>query len=156
MANNRHPWTPTDPVIKAAHDDCLLQFIRSAESSFDYVLAYAHDMTPIEQVVMYALHATRQWEPDLYIKPQYKVGKYTADFMVEFGSRGEKPTQYIIECDGHDFHERTKEQAQHDKERDRHMQSLGFKVYRFTGSEIWKSKGYCVVQALLVPAELRG
>lgn len=43
-----------------------------------------------------------------------------------------------IECDGHDFHERTKQQAKHDKERDRWFQSNGWFVARFTGSEIYK------------------
>jgi very-short-patch-repair endonuclease len=43
----------------------------------------------------------------------------------------------IVECDGHDFHEKTKEQARHDKERDRNLQSLGYFVYRYTGSELY-------------------
>lgn len=43
-----------------------------------------------------------------------------------------------VECDGHDFHERTKEQAARDKRRDRDLQSVGWVVARFTGSEIFK------------------
>jgi very-short-patch-repair endonuclease len=41
-----------------------------------------------------------------------------------------------VECDGHDFHERTKEQARRDRKRDRDLQALGYTVLRFTGSEI--------------------
>lgn len=49
------------------------------------------------------------------------------------------PVFVAIECDGHDFHERTKEQAQRDKARDRALQSIGWRIARFTGSEIYKS-----------------
>ena len=43
----------------------------------------------------------------------------------------------VIELDGHDFHEKTKEQAQKDKERDRILQHGGYQVLRYTGSEVW-------------------
>lgn len=43
----------------------------------------------------------------------------------------------VIECDGHEFHERTKEQARRDRERDRFLQSIGYLVFRYTGAEIW-------------------
>ena len=47
-----------------------------------------------------------------------------------------------IECDGHDFHEKTKEQAQRDKEKDRILQANGWLIARFTGSEIYKKDVY--------------
>lgn len=47
------------------------------------------------------------------------------------------PAPILIECDGHDFHERTKEQARKDRSRDRRIQRRGSYVLRFTGSEIW-------------------
>jgi hypothetical protein len=49
----------------------------------------------------------------------------------------------IVECDGHDFHERTKEQAAKDRSRDRRMQAEGYKVFRFTGAEIWADAVGC-------------
>lgn len=52
------------------------------------------------------------------------------------GWRRGRDVYVAIECDGHDFHERTKEQAERDKKRDRDIQSLGWNVARFTGSEI--------------------
>ena len=42
----------------------------------------------------------------------------------------------IVEVDGHDFHEHTKEQAEHDKSRDRAFTNFGYQVLRFTGREI--------------------
>jgi hypothetical protein len=41
-----------------------------------------------------------------------------------------------IELDGHDFHERTKEQASRDKARDRALVADGWRVMRFTGSDV--------------------
>ncbi len=54
----------------------------------------------------------------------------------------------VIECDGHDFHERTKVQAKRDRERDRLLQSFGFLVYRCTGQEIWEDVFACATQAI--------
>lgn len=50
----------------------------------------------------------------------------------------------LIECDGHDFHERTKEQAARDRQRDRELQAAGYVVLRFTGSELWRDAAVCV------------
>lgn len=49
-----------------------------------------------------------------------------------------------IELDGHDFHERTKEQARRDRSRDRALTIAGWCVLRFTGSEIYRGAWECV------------
>lgn len=54
----------------------------------------------------------------------------------------------VVECDGHAFHERTKEQAARDRSRDRALQERGFVVYRFTGSEIYRDPGRCAKEVL--------
>lgn len=51
-----------------------------------------------------------------------------------------------IEVDGHDFHERTKEQAARDRSRDRAMFVDGWHVLRFTGSEVWRDAEACAVE----------
>jgi very-short-patch-repair endonuclease len=53
------------------------------------------------------------------------------------------PRIMIVECDGHDFHEKTKDQARRDKQRDRFFQSKGYKVLRYAGSEIWADPEKC-------------
>jgi very-short-patch-repair endonuclease len=73
--------------------------------------------------------------------PEFPIGKYRADFAF-IGYAG----RLALECDGHDFHERTKEQAAHDRKRDRWMLSQGWTVLRFTGSEIHKSPRGCAVE----------
>lgn len=64
-----------------------------------------------------------------------KNKKYVIDFSIhyqdEYGS-----FKIAIECDGHEFHERTKEQAAKDRSRDRKLIKMGYIVLRFTGSEI--------------------
>ena len=84
------------------------------------------------------------------INLQAPIGKYRADFHVEFQSEtavGVLSSALIVECDGHDFHERTKEQAARDRSRDRTLQGM-FKVFRFTGSEIWADPMACAAQAI--------
>lgn len=54
--------------------------------------------------------------------------------------------KYAVELDGHDFHERTKEQAARDKSRDRDLTLLGWRVLRFTGSDVWRDPAAVVAQ----------
>lgn len=53
-----------------------------------------------------------------------------------------------VEVDGHDWHERTKEQAERDKSRDRLLQAAGWQVFRFTGSEVWRAPDRCAQEVL--------
>lgn len=92
---------------------------------------------------------------EIIIHPEFPIGKYRADFFVDFaepicGGR----VFGAIECDGHDYHERTKEQAAHDKARDRYFQGLGLIVLRYTGSEIWRDAIKCASEAMATFAKL--
>lgn len=53
-----------------------------------------------------------------------------------------------IECDGHAFHERTPEQAERDKRKDRALTSAGWMVIRFTGREIYRDPFACAYDAI--------
>lgn len=77
---------------------------------------------------------------------QHPIGPYRADLAV-VGEAG----RVVIECDGHEWHERTREQAAHDRRRDRYMQIEGWRVLRFTGREIHRDAGACLeeIQQLL-------
>jgi very-short-patch-repair endonuclease len=88
------------------------------------------------------------------IVPQYVVGRYRVDFLVSvsethvsgFGDDTELAWHkgvVVVEVDGHEFHERTKQQASHDKKKDRDLQAAGFRVNRFTGSDIWNRTVEC-------------
>lgn len=98
----------------------------------------------------------------LTVEPQKQFGQYRVDFFLSYSESGPAPDKHgwafyirdaIVECDGHDFHERTKEQARHDRSRDRHFTKLGFRVLRFTGSEIWKDPFACVDEVMSALAE---
>lgn len=84
---------------------------------------------------------------DLHVFQQVPIGNYQVDFLFVMiaNSGGVRRTEIlVVECDGHDFHERTKEQAAKDKFRDRFMLSNGLPTMRFTGSEIWRDVHSCV------------
>ena len=50
-----------------------------------------------------------------------------------------------VELDGHDFHERTKEQVTYRNQRDRLLQAAGWAVFHFSGSELYRGQMECVV-----------
>jgi very-short-patch-repair endonuclease len=107
----------------------------------DYYKSKGINFTPIEKI-MYAIltrvcdnfYESYDKSIEIGFRAQPEIGKYTVDFLV---TASFSDTMVVIECDGHDFHEKTKEQAKHDKERDRWLTSQGYKILRYTGSEIY-------------------
>jgi very-short-patch-repair endonuclease len=77
-------------------------------------------------------------------KLQAPIGKYRADFLFSVLDENKVRVSLVVEIDGHDFHERTKEQAAHDKARDRYMTGEKYQVMRFTGSEVYANPFKCV------------
>ena len=77
----------------------------------------------------------------------YKNKKYRADILLnacDFVQ--EKHVKFAIECDGHEFHEKTKEQVRRDRSRERDLMKLGYTVIRFSGSEIVESPDECALE----------
>jgi very-short-patch-repair endonuclease len=64
---------------------------------------------------------------------------YVADFVLTANGG----LRLVVECDGHDFHDRTKQQAAYDRARDRELLAIGIRTIRFTGSEIHHSAERC-------------
>jgi hypothetical protein len=78
------------------------------------------------------------------------------DLRITLERPGKALRAVLVECDGHDFHERTKDQAARDKKRDRNLATAGWTTLRFTGSEIYADPLKCasdVVEYLLRAAE---
>jgi very-short-patch-repair endonuclease len=91
--------------------------------------------------------------PSLIIRPQAQLEGWRVDFLIhayDFARKGGPKgwRRLIVECDGHDFHERTKQQAAKDRSRDRHVQLSDYSVLRFTGSEIYKDAWGCADQVI--------
>ncbi len=68
--------------------------------------------------------------------PHVTIGPYELDFLLLFRNSGGELLAMAVECDGHDFHEKTKKQAARDKKRDRYIAVHSIIMLRFTGSEI--------------------
>lgn len=108
--------------------------------------------SPIEQMMGIALQSL------LFLMPAYcrilsvknqeviespRTGKsYRADFVIDV-EYWDGIKKYVVECDGHEFHQKTKEQVQNDYCRERDLTLCGYTVLRFTGSEIVSNTAIC-------------
>lgn len=114
--------------------------------------------SPIEQLFMVAINlvaevnlvsisvagAFNDVTDDLLIIPQWKAGKYRADFALR-----RHPVDRIVcvELDGHEFHDRDERQRRYEKTRDRFFTAAGYSVLHFTGSEIVKDPCAAALEA---------
>lgn len=122
----------------------------------DHVLIY--NGSYCKKVVLEHSGAIENIDRDMAIShielfPQYHIegiNNYRVDFLIVYHFPGWQglvnvspyDIKIVVECDGYEFHERTKEQATRDKQRDRDLTSLGYVVLRYTGSEINFAKAY--------------
>ncbi|MFA6031831.1 MAG: DUF559 domain-containing protein [Myxococcota bacterium] len=83
----------------------------------------------------------------LHVYLQATVDSYRVDGLCLL-QIGDSVSFTVVECDGHDYHERTKEQASRDRSRDRHFAAKGWRVVRFTGSEIWRDPQRCAAELI--------
>ena len=137
--------TPTERLYDGAK--------AALESTVDRLVTTFHRgkiESPIEELLLKALLAYQivpSTGTDISIVSQETIllpdKPVRVDFLVKDHDYGVK---CVVEADGHDFHERTKEQAQRDRKRDRDLQSAGYLVLRFTGSEIYRDPWRCAEQ----------
>lgn len=120
-----------------------------------YIPPTEQPQSPIEWRMYWALRAVfaRQllaradgFSVAFALEPQVRLGRYRVDFLLTV-QRGAAIAHIVIECDGHDYHERTKGQAQNDKQRDRDLIAMGCTVLHFTGSELHQNLMGCARQA---------
>lgn len=149
-------------------EDCIISKIspRVAEEINMSLLDYRSELigslydceSPIEQLMAVAL--VRILEPWFFERRNLDVvgvinqaeivsdGKtYRVDMEIAVENKTtQKMHHFVIECDGHDFHEKNKTQVAKDKSRERALTKEGFVVIRFSGSEIYKSPGKCAFE----------
>lgn len=113
--------------------------------------------SPIEQMLTFAFEIIAFCRGGLasgmYLIPQYEIdtGKRLcrADFVFDTNecespyTHFEKPFKLVIECDGHDFHEKTKAQVKKDNERDMAIKMAGYDILHFSGSQIYNEPFKC-------------
>lgn len=112
--------------------------------------AWKETESPIEQLMylgLTAMNSALERYYDIRFYPQCEIKlpdkTYRVDFLVAVIMDGNLKT-LVVECDGHDFHEKTKSQAKKDKQRDRKLMAAGFHVMHFTGSEIHNNTNNCI------------
>lgn len=74
-----------------------------------------------------------------------KSKKYRVDFFIPVIYKRQEQKIFIIECDGYEFHQKTKEQVEKDNERQRNLQEEGYEVIRFSGTEIYHKPYQCAM-----------
>ena len=108
--------------------------------------------SPIEQIFITAFDLYQLWNSKEYIFlfSQAEIitnnKKYIADFLFEtdeFVNKFNTNKKIVIECDGYEFHQKTKEQVQYDNEREFDLKMAGYEVLRFSGTQIFNNPIKC-------------
>lgn len=78
-----------------------------------------------------------------WLQPQYdiviKTNKYRVDFLIQYAvdwDPNDKKTALLLELDSYFWHGKTPEQFKKEKKRERKLVQAGYKIMRFSGSEI--------------------
>lgn len=88
-------------------------------------------------------HAVHFGEPVVTVEREVPIGPYRVDFLLTYGEH-----RLVVECDGWEWHERTLEQANRDRERDQALLRAGYPTVRFTGSRVLAAVQECVTDAV--------
>ena len=157
-----HGFRPPDELLVGDVRKRLELAKRKLANDFETSVKYAvnvHNITsPIEQLFLIEWKYQRVEERHgLALEPQKPVvtdrGGFVIDFLIVATDRAPRAS-VAVELDGHEFHERTKEQARNDRQRERAIMRSGHPVLRFTGSEVFQNaRGVVeeVIAALKVP-----
>ena len=128
-----------------------------------FAITYGFDTenckSPIEQIFMFAfdtlyfMGGRDTFFEGMYLENQYLIEhenkKYYADFLLHHDFADiEKSKALVIECDGHDFHEKTKTQVAKDNERSLDIKTEGYDIIRFSGSQIYNDPIGCAKKAI--------
>lgn len=145
----------TKQLLSQLHNLAIFRFGSPIEETFFYGLVFAcwranYGVRVVNRAIGPVLDLSIDNPYDFIdVTPQAAVGGMRPDLLLsgEFyagiarhqeGEPEMTRSTLAIECDGHDFHEKTKAQASRDKRRDRELASAGAPVVRFTGSEIFR------------------
>lgn len=118
--------------------------------------------SPIEQMLSLSL-ATLNFQFSMFINPdlqiigvenqskiEFKQGKYRVDFLIPVVFYKKIHKCFVIECDGYEFHQKTKEQVAKDNKKTRELEKNGYTVIKFSGSEIFNSPELCAFEILKI------
>ena len=128
----------------------------------DYYLPYIFSdcESPIEMIMYLALVIQRDLYKPLDKKPkitidginrQCELEGYRVDFFIVAYAYSEElddeiVKDVVVECDGHDYHERTKQQVVRANNRDFELKNMGYDVLHFSGSQIFNDPIECATK----------
>jgi len=138
-------------IIAKAYKCVLVKKLQEAEQQA------GKGFTPIERLffiaaVFYLENWPREFpkdtwlecQPKLFLPPNELQKTAQVDFFL-FCYEGD--AKLAIELDGHEFHQKTKEQAARDNRKTQLIMEQGIQVVRFSGSEVFRDPFSCVKQA---------
>jgi len=154
---NTYDWASTEFVQKHARaaaehiTDRFLNFVSSwyARSALESPLEVAFEIWWRAAILVGDA-------PSVELVRQKEVAIDGRTYRLDFAVEPESPLQVraraagvawprvCIELDGHEFHERTKEQVAYRNQRDRDLQSDGWMVLHFSGSEMHRDPMACI------------
>ncbi len=150
ILSGEEPGTPEDLLALGDSYLCLMDECESPiEKMLGAALLFASDGYNYLQFISthraFSPEELRANRPEFgtIFYPQASIGQYRVDFFVKTSYKGISSVT-VIECDGHEFHEKTKEQASRDKKRDRSITAEGASILRFSGSDIHRNLEQCV------------
>jgi very-short-patch-repair endonuclease len=118
--------SPTESILTLALFDKLCHF-------YDGWICRVHSDNEYRQ----ALVERRINSGSFVLVPQWSVNQVgLVDLAVFIPGLDHRRPVVVVECDGHQFHERTVEQASKDRRRLRNLQRLGIPVLPFTGTDV--------------------
>lgn len=151
--NARNCWEPPTPLVVNVggrdrelhlHGDGVCLVDEGGGSTLERpqalrLLCKAAGGSPIERTFAAAWFMRHGHLPRAQVSIQRHNGShYRADFLL--------PSNLIVELDGHNWHS-NQYQRTRDAKRDRELMALGYRVIRFTGSEIHANADACVAEA---------
>lgn len=130
--------------------------------SQELILGLDETKSPVERMYLVWINYERVYYglgDDVFVNlvPQYKVIKGKKSFYIDFCFEvidyypiKEPLLKLFVEIDGHDFHEKTKEQVKLDKRRERMLADECDALIRFSGSEIFNDPRGCVHETMRI------
>lgn len=121
-----------------------------------YLMSY-ENQSPIEQIYLIALLTLKEAVGlQFMIESQYEINcknkKYFVDFAIChyecLGDDLKQDFKLAIECDGYEFHQKTKEQVEKDNKREYDIKMQGFEILRFSGREIYNNPMECAFKTI--------
>jgi very-short-patch-repair endonuclease len=139
-------WDALEQLLKSNQYDNIFQ-----NEDWTTSILFQGKATDLDKEILYAklVMASNNYENkrilfDLQILQQLTIGRYRADFNICIcGIIGIPPISFVIEIDGHEWHEKNKQQVARDKIRERSIVSAGYTILRYSGSEVFNNALGC-------------